>query len=86
MQKPMNAPQEKGALVAQSTGSFSLVPQNLSQAMELAKIIADSDLAPKDYKGNPESVIIAIQASGSGEGRSPSRCAMITRSVEPPMP
>lgn len=40
---------------------FSLVPKNLDQAMELAKLIADSDLAPKDYKGKPGNVLIAVQ-------------------------
>ncbi len=41
--------------------SFSLMPETLGQAMELAKIIAESDFAPKDYKGKPGNVIIAIQ-------------------------
>jgi hypothetical protein len=41
--------------------AFSLVPKNLDQAMELAKLIADSDLAPKDYKGKPGNVLIAVQ-------------------------
>ena len=40
---------------------FSLVPQNLKEAMELAKLIADSDLAPKDFKGKPGNVMIAVQ-------------------------
>ena len=41
--------------------AFSLVPSNLDQAMQLAKLIADSDLAPKDYKGKPGNVLIAVQ-------------------------
>lgn len=40
---------------------FSLVPTNLDQALQLAKLIADSDLAPKDYKGKPGNVLIAVQ-------------------------
>lgn len=49
---------------------FSLVPQNLRDAMELAKIIADSDLAPKDYRGKPGNVLIAVQM-GQEVGLSP---------------
>lgn len=40
---------------------FQIVPQNVSEAMELSKMIANSDLAPKDYKGKPGNVLIAIQ-------------------------
>lgn len=50
--------------------TFSLVPKNLGQAMELAKIIADSDLAPKDYRGKPGNVLIAVQM-GAEVGLSP---------------
>lgn len=50
--------------------SFSLVPKDLGQAMELAKIIADSDLAPKDYKNKPGNVLIAVQM-GAEVGLSP---------------
>lgn len=50
--------------------AFSLVPQNLRDAMELAKLIADSDLAPKDYKGKPGNVLIAVQM-GQEVGLSP---------------
>lgn len=58
----MNAPATKLEVVTpKSLGSFSLVPRDLGQAMELAKIIADSDLAPKDYKGKPGNVLIAVQ-------------------------
>lgn len=41
--------------------SFSLMPSSLGEAMELAKMIADSDMAPKDYKNKPSNVLIAIQ-------------------------
>jgi hypothetical protein len=37
------------------------MPSSLGEAMELAKLIADSDFAPKDYKGKPGNVVIAIQ-------------------------
>lgn len=34
---------------------------NFAQAMEMAKAFADSDFCPKDYKGRPENVLIAMQ-------------------------
>lgn len=41
--------------------TFSLMPHSLGEAMELAKLIANSDFAPKDYKNKPGNVVIAIQ-------------------------
>ena len=40
---------------------FSLTPTSLAEAMEYAKIIAGSDLAPKDYRGKPANVLVAVQ-------------------------
>lgn len=40
---------------------FSLMPNSLGEAMELARMIAGSDMAPKDYAGKPANVLIAIQ-------------------------
>ena len=36
-------------------------PQNLSEAVEVAKLIAHSGMVPKQYEGNPGGVLIAIQ-------------------------
>ena len=36
------------------------VPQSVEQIEMLAKIIARSDLAPKDYRGKPENTMVAI--------------------------
>ena len=41
--------------------NFSLSPRNLSEAMEYAKIIAQSDIVPKDFKGKPGNVLVAVQ-------------------------
>jgi hypothetical protein len=49
---------------------FSLVPKTLGEAMELAKLIATSDLAPKDYRDKPGNVLIAVQM-GQEVGLSP---------------
>lgn len=43
------------------TGGFSLVPKTLDEAMQMAKLIADSELVPKDYRGKPGNVLIAVQ-------------------------
>lgn len=43
------------------TQPFQIVPTNVSEAMSLAKMIADSDLVPKDFKGKPGNVLIAMQ-------------------------
>ena len=40
---------------------FSLMPNSLGEAMELSRLIAGSDMAPKDYVGKPANVLIAIQ-------------------------
>jgi len=40
---------------------FSLIPKTLNEAMELAKIMADSDLMPKDYRGKPANILVAVQ-------------------------
>lgn len=65
----MNAPTAL-VEVKQPATSFSLVPQTLSEALELAKLIATSDLAPKDYHGKPGNVLIAVQM-GQEVGLSP---------------
>lgn len=53
-----------------SKQNFSLAPSNFAEAMEYSKMIATSDLAPKDFKNKPNNVIIAIQM-GSEIGLSP---------------
>lgn len=50
--------------------SFSLAPRNLTEAMEFAKLIASSDLAPKDYKGKAANIVVAV-AMGADLGLSP---------------
>lgn len=41
--------------------SFSLVPRNLEEAFRLAEVLANSDMVPKDYKGKPGNVLVAVQ-------------------------
>lgn len=42
-------------------GSFSLAPTNMTEAMDFARMLASSDMVPKDYKQRPANVIVAIQ-------------------------
>ncbi|WP_257829272.1 hypothetical protein [Burkholderia glumae] len=53
-------------IIKQSTTSaapaaFDLSPRSLEQAMELANILADSSIVPKDFVGKPGNVLVAIQ-------------------------
>jgi len=40
---------------------FSLAPTTFEEALRFASMVAKSDLAPKDFKNKPESVLIAMQ-------------------------
>lgn len=45
----------------QSPGAFDMRPRSLMEAMEYAKIIADTDMVPKDFRGKAGNVLIAVQ-------------------------
>jgi hypothetical protein len=47
--------------MSQEMTKFNFEITSMKDAMEYAKLISDSDLAPKDYKGKPGNVLIAIQ-------------------------
>jgi hypothetical protein len=40
---------------------YSMRPKNMTEAMEFAKIIAASDLVPKEYRGKPGNCLVAMQ-------------------------
>ena len=48
-------------LTTPGESTFSLSPRNLAEAMEFAKIIASSDMVPKDYVNKPGNVLVAVQ-------------------------
>lgn len=48
-------------LTTQGESTFSLAPRNLAEAMEFAKVIASSDMVPKDYLNKPGNVLVAVQ-------------------------
>jgi hypothetical protein len=43
------------------SNGFEMRPSSLAEAMELSKIMASSDIVPKDFKGKPGNVLVAIQ-------------------------
>ena len=45
----------------QATGGFSLTPKDLGEAMQLADLMSQSEMVPKDYQGKPANVLIAVQ-------------------------
>lgn len=59
---------ENQAVVTQQ--NFSLVPKTMTEAIELSKMMANSDLVPRDYKGKAGNVLIAVQM-GAEIGLSP---------------
>lgn len=48
------------ATLQQNKSGFDLAPQNIDQAMQLAKMISQSQLCPKEYKGKPEDTLVAM--------------------------
>lgn len=50
--------------------TFSLVPRDFAEALEFARLMASSDMVPKDYRGKPANIIVAVQM-GADLGLSP---------------
>lgn len=51
-----------GSTTALTTrGSWQMTPATLDEAMKYAKLISDSDMVPKDFRGKPGNVLVAIQ-------------------------
>lgn len=61
----MNAPstQEAPAVsaIALQRPTFSLAPQNLTEAMKFAEMMSSSELVPKNFRGKPGDVLIAVE-------------------------
>jgi len=51
--------ERQGEAVPKTT--FSLTPTSLHEALQLAEIMAKSDLVPKDFQGKPGNVLLAVQ-------------------------
>ncbi len=44
-----------------SGAGYSIVPQTFTELQAFCALIANSDLAPKDYRGKPGNVLVAVQ-------------------------
>lgn len=44
-----------------TTGASALLPTNVSEAVTLAKMMADGDMLPKEFKGRPANVLMVIE-------------------------
>jgi len=53
-------PQQTAPVLA-TTRQIGMTPQSLEAAMEMANLLAKSNMVPKDYIGNPGNIIVAIQ-------------------------
>jgi hypothetical protein len=49
------------ALTTMRHDARSLAPANMGEAMQFAKMLADSSMVPKDFQGKPANCLIAIQ-------------------------
>lgn len=53
---------EGQAIAPQNRPSMGILnPTNLAEAMEMAKLLADSSIVPKDFMGKPGNVLVAVQ-------------------------
>lgn len=68
-------PVEETGMSAHLAGPFNLKPQNLTEAMDYAKLMAKSELVPKEYIGKPANILIAVQL-GNEVGLSPLQSLM----------
>lgn len=62
--------QKQGLSVVAQRPSFSLAPQNLTEAMKFAEMMAASELVPKNFRSKPGDVLIAVEM-GREVGLSP---------------
>lgn len=49
------------ALAERQTSGYSIVPQTFTELQAFCTLIANSDLAPKDYRGKAGNVLVAVQ-------------------------
>lgn len=54
------ATQENGKAVRFQKTQFDFTPKSMQEALDLAKLLADSDLVPIAYKGKPGNIIVAM--------------------------
>lgn len=76
MAEPQAPQDQKAALPARAIATVSrstqMIPQDLSQAMEIAKMLAGSDAIPREFMGKPNNVLLAVM-HGHAVGLSPAQ-------------
>jgi hypothetical protein len=50
--------------ITRQGGGFSIAPSNMAELIDFAKLLANSDLVPKDYRDKPGNCMVAIQMGG----------------------
>lgn len=50
--------------ITKQGGGFLVVPTNMNELIDFAKLLANSDLVPKDYRDKPGNCMVAIQMGG----------------------
>ncbi|HLA14056.1 MAG TPA: hypothetical protein VJZ25_03450, partial [Gemmatimonadaceae bacterium] len=50
--------------LAKTGAGFTLAPTNWKELLEFAELAAKSDLVPKDYRGKPANIVLAVQWGG----------------------
>ena len=50
--------------ITRAGGGFAIAPTNMAELFNFAKLIAESDLVPKDYRDKPGNCMVAIQMGG----------------------
>jgi len=56
--------------IAKTGGGFSLQPQNIAEAMQIAEMLSKSQMVPKSYQGKPQDTLVAMMM-GSELGLNP---------------
>ena len=46
--------------IAKTGGGFSLQPQNIAEAMQIAEMLSKSQMVPKNYQGKPQDTLVAM--------------------------
>lgn len=50
--------------ITKQGGGFAIAPANMAELFQFAKMLAESELVPKDYREKPGNVMVAIQMGG----------------------
>lgn len=50
-----------GEIASRAAGAPMLAPRTLDEAMKFSELLARSDLVPRDYKGKPGNILVAMQ-------------------------